>query len=73
MGSVITILVCLQSTPIDACTTKTAIDFREVAAPALLPMQCAMAGLSTVAADPRGSDGLYVKIICGRPAITARK
>ena len=66
MQIVVLILTCLAATPQEDCTRQTAIDVREVVADN--PMQCAMAGLSTAASDPRGSAGLFTKIVCGRPA-----
>lgn len=60
------VLTCLASTPQEGCTRETAVDVREVRADS--QMQCAMAGLSTAASDPRGSAGLFTKIICGRAA-----
>ncbi|ACK51976.1 hypothetical protein Msil_3066 [Methylocella silvestris BL2] len=65
MKIVVLILTCLASAPQEACTRETALDVREVMASA---GECAMAGMATAAADPRGGDGLRVKIICGRPA-----
>jgi len=64
MQIVVLILTCLASTPQEDCTRQTAIDIREVEAPATA---CAMAGLVTAASDPRGDLGLFTKIICGRP------
>ncbi len=66
MQIVVLILTCLATTPQEACTRQTAVDVREVMADS--PMQCAMAGLSTAASDPRGAAGLFTKIICERPA-----
>lgn len=59
------VLTCLASTPQEDCTRQTAIDVRELMADSV--MQCAMAGMTTAASDPRGSDGLWTKIVCGRP------
>lgn len=67
MQTVVLILTCLAATPQEACTRRTAVDVREVIADN--PMQCAMAGLSTAASDPRGSAGLFTKIICARPTL----
>jgi hypothetical protein len=67
MQIVVLILTCLVSTPQEACTRRTAVDVREIVADS--PMQCAMAGLSIAASDPRGSAGLFTKIVCGRPAV----
>ena len=64
MQIVVLILTCLASTPQEDCTRQTAIDIREVRAPATT---CAMAGLATAASDPRSGIGLFTKIICGRP------
>ncbi|VFU10272.1 hypothetical protein [Methylocella tundrae] len=66
MKLIVLILTCLATTPQEDCTRQTAIDVREVVAGSL--MECAMAGLTTAASDPRGQDGLWTKIICGRPA-----
>ena len=65
MQNIVLILSCLAGTPEDACTRQTAVDVREVTVPNMMPMECAMAGLSTGASDPRGEDGLYTKIVCG--------
>ncbi|PNG25519.1 hypothetical protein [Methylocella silvestris] len=64
MKIIVLILTCLASTPQEACTRETALDVREVTAS---PGECGMAGLATAAADPRGGDGLRLKIVCGRP------
>ncbi len=56
------ILTCLASTPAELCDRATALDIREVFAS---PGECAVAGLSTVAADPCSAKGLRVKMICG--------
>ena len=66
MHIVVLILTCLAAMPQETCTRQTAVDVREVMADN--PMQCAMAGLSTAASDPRGSAGLFTKIICVRPS-----
>jgi len=66
MQTAVLILTCLAATPQEACTRQTAVDVREVLADN--PMQCAMAGLFAAASDPRGSAGLFTKIICARPA-----
>ena len=56
------ILYCLASTAPDDCTRKTAIDKREFLA---MPIECAMAGLSTAASEARGEPGeIYPKVIC---------
>ncbi len=64
MKITVLILTCLASTPQEDCTKKTALDWREVKASM---GECAMAGLTTAAADPRRSEGLRTKIVCGRP------
>lgn len=64
MQIAVLILTCLASTPQEDCTRQTAIDVREVHAPATA---CAMAGLTTAAGDPRAASGLFTKIICPRP------
>ncbi len=58
------ILTCLAGIPAERCTPDTALDVRE--ARAAMPMQCAMAGLTAAASDPRGSAGLMIKITCQR-------
>ncbi|VFU07962.1 hypothetical protein [Methylocella tundrae] len=65
MKIIVLVLTCLASTPQEECTKKTAIDFREIAADSI--MQCAMAGMTIAASDPRGNEGLRTKIVCGRP------
>ncbi len=70
MKIVVLILTCLVSMPRDECTRDTAVDVREVEADSV--MQCAMAGISTAAADPRSSEGLWTKISCGHATIEER-
>lgn len=63
MKIMVLILTCLASTPQENCTRETALDIRETRA---APGECAMAGMTTAARDPRGIEGMRVKIICGR-------
>ncbi len=65
MKIIVLVLTCLAATPQEDCNKATALDWREVSA---TQGECAMAGLTTAAGDPRGHEGLRTKIICGRPS-----
>lgn len=59
------ILYCLISISPVSCTESTAIEVRYQHTTQL---ECLFGSMTVIAADPRASDAVYAKLICGRPS-----